>query len=193
MKKIINEEIQHCNECPYCDLRIAGYLCKESFDRIICHDPDKINIQIPEWCSLDDYEGPGVKVGLTLMVIRDGKILLGQRKNTETADGEWANPGGRMDYGEEPVKGAIRELEEETGLIIKGENISFLCYMNEFFPENKKHYLTHYFVTENAQGEVELKEPDKCEKWKWFDFDNLPENTFWTIKEAIKKFQTSKK
>jgi 8-oxo-dGTP diphosphatase len=36
---------------------------------------------------------------------------------TASSDGMWTLPGGGIDFGEDPRDGAIRELEEETGLL----------------------------------------------------------------------------
>ena len=50
----------------------------------------------------------------------DGAILLQRRRDT----GQWALPGGAMDFGETPAECAIRECHEETG--ITAEIIEFL-------------------------------------------------------------------
>ncbi|HEX6139467.1 MAG TPA: NUDIX domain-containing protein [Candidatus Limnocylindria bacterium] len=41
-----------------------------------------------------------------------------------TAVGRWTLPGGGLDFGEPPAVGAIRELEEETGLIGEVEGLA---------------------------------------------------------------------
>lgn len=41
-----------------------------------------------------------------------GNMLMGKR----TDSGKWANPGGKIEEGEDPFTGAIRECIEETGL-----------------------------------------------------------------------------
>ncbi|WP_282795211.1 NUDIX domain-containing protein [Streptomyces sp. CC224B] len=49
-----------------------------------------------------------------LLVVRDdGALLLQRRRDT----GQWALPGGVQDIGESPVQCAVRECEEETGII----------------------------------------------------------------------------
>jgi 8-oxo-dGTP pyrophosphatase MutT (NUDIX family) len=48
-----------------------------------------------------------------LVVDPDGAILLQRRRDT----GQWALPGGVQEIGETPAQCAIRECEEETGVI----------------------------------------------------------------------------
>ena len=56
------------------------------------------------------------KVGVGVFVFKDGKILLGKRKNAHGA-GTWSFPGGHIELFEELYECAYRELREETGLI----------------------------------------------------------------------------
>ena len=131
-----------------------------------------------------------VRVGLTMMLIRDEKILLGKRINTETAEGMRAYPGGRMDFGEDPITGIIREVDEETGLKLDPKKIKFVDYKNEYFPEEDKHYVSLVFITSNFEGEPERKEPKKCAGWEWYDPFDLPEDTFWAVRETIEANKT---
>lgn len=176
--------LSSCANCPFV----------EYYDKWVCsHEDGEGEIiggydikSFPDWCPIQDAE-PGVKVGLTVMIFRDGKILLGKRINTETALNQWAYPGGRMDYGEDPINGAMREVLEETGLKLNIEKLRFLDFKNEPFPDENKHYVSLVFTCTDFDGEPERKEPDKCAKWDWFDPFNLPKNTFWAIKETIAK------
>ncbi|MFH1749790.1 MAG: hypothetical protein ABH837_02775, partial [bacterium] len=36
-------------------------------------------------------------------------------------------------------------------------------------------------------GRVRVMEPKKCEKWKWFEWNNLPKNLFLPIKNLLKQ------
>ena len=72
---------------------------------------------------------PGLGVGV--MIIKEGKILLGLRNpNKEKASSElqgqgtWTMPGGKVEFMEKLVDAAKRELEEEAGY--KSDNIEFL-------------------------------------------------------------------
>lgn len=54
-------------------------------------------------------------VGVGAVVICNGKILLGKRKN-DPGKGKWSIPGGIVELGEDLEQTAIREIKEETGL-----------------------------------------------------------------------------
>ena len=55
------------------------------------------------------------RVGVGVLVVRDGHLLLGQRRGSHGA-GTWALPGGHLERGEDAVACGRRELLEETGL-----------------------------------------------------------------------------
>lgn len=73
---------------------------------------------------------PQVAVGA--VVFKDNRVLLVQRKN-EPASGQWAIPGGRVNYGETLKAAAEREVLEETGLRIEaGKTIFIFEYIKSF-------------------------------------------------------------
>ncbi len=124
-------------------------------------------------------------VGIGVMIVKDGKMLLGKRKGKHVP-GVYAWPGGHLEYMESFEEGAKREVMEETGLEI--ENIRFISVFNikSFAP---KHYVNLTLLADWKSGEAKVTEPDKCESWDWYEFENLPEPLFNTIKlslEAIK-------
>jgi 8-oxo-dGTP diphosphatase len=51
------------------------------------------------------------------VVVRDGRLLLCRVAPGNQGEGLWTLPGGGLDFGEAPEDGAVREVEEETGLI----------------------------------------------------------------------------
>lgn len=115
------------------------------------------------------------KVGLGVCIVKDGKVLMGQRRNAH-GSGSWSFPGGHMEFGETFEACAVRETQEETGLVIS--NPVFVTCTNDFFTEENKHYVTIYMKADWASGEPKVIEPDKMVKWDWFDWDNLPSPLF---------------
>ena len=62
------------------------------------------------------------KVGVSQKAIilnSEGKLLAIRRSNTApTGPLRWDLPGGDLDFGEDPIHGILREIEEETGLVV---------------------------------------------------------------------------
>ncbi len=57
-------------------------------------------------------------VGVGAVIVRDGMILLGKRRN-EPGKGKWSIPGGLVELGESVEQTVIREVKEETGLDVE--------------------------------------------------------------------------
>lgn len=127
------------------------------------------------------------KVGLGIMIFKDSKVLLGKRKNAHGA-GEYAWPGGHLEFGESFEECARREIKEETGIEIS--NIRFLRLMN--FKMYSKHYVDIGLMADWKSGEPKVLEPDKCEGWGWYDLENLPKPLFGTISTYLEAYKTGK-
>lgn len=116
------------------------------------------------------------RVGVGIFIVKDGSILLGKRKNAH-GEGEWALPGGKMEYGETVLETTFRELEEECGTDLAVENprviltLDLLSYM-------PKHFLEVGVCVDYVSGEAWVMEPHKVNSWEWFDMDNLPRPIF---------------
>lgn len=129
---------------------------------------------------------PTIKVGLGVLVYKDGKLLLGKRKGSH-GQGEYASPGGSMEFGESIEEAAKREVLEETGLQI--DNIQFLFVAN-LKNYSGKHFLHIQLKSDWTVGEPQVLEPDKCEGWDWYDPKNLPSPMFKTYQYLEKFNQT---
>lgn len=126
------------------------------------------------------------KVGLGVFIVKDGKVLLGKRKNA-LGEGAWCFPGGHLEFNESWEECAVRETIEETGIKIK--NIKFGTVTNDIFKKEKKHYVTIIMLADHDSGDVKLMEPDKCERWEWFEWDKdkLPQPLFVPIQNLFKQ------
>ncbi|MEK7148172.1 MAG: NUDIX domain-containing protein [Patescibacteria group bacterium] len=128
------------------------------------------------------------RVGVGVMIIKDGKVLLGKRKGSH-GEGQYAWPGGHMEYMESFEGTAKREVMEETGMEIY--NIRFLRLLNlkEYAP---KHYVDIGLVADWKNGEPKVMEENKIEGWDWYDIDTLPQPLFTTIPTYIEAYRTGR-
>ena len=132
-----------------------------------------------------------VKIGVGLYLFNEKhQLLLGLRKSKH-GEGTWCPPGGHLEYGESFEQAAIRETEEETGLLVNAKNISISGVTNDFFEESGKHYVTVHLTARKFAGQPIVCEPEKCAQWKWFDLENLPSELFLPAKQFIEKTDLS--
>lgn len=135
-----------------------------------------------------------IGVGFGVMILREGKVLLGMRhEDPEKAssalhgEGTWTMPGGKLDFGESFEKAAIREVEEETGLRVLPKDLKLVSLTNDIVPD--AHFVTIGFLCENTSGEPNVMEPDEITKWQWFDLDSLPKPIYFPSAKVIQNYQ----
>lgn len=58
------------------------------------------------------------RVSVYALAVHDGCVLLTQLAAHCTRGGSWTLPGGGIDHGEQPIEALMREVHEETGLIV---------------------------------------------------------------------------
>lgn len=129
------------------------------------------------------------KVGIGVAVFRSNpetgirQVLLGLRKGSHGA-GEWGLPGGSMEHLEGFEETAYRELEEEVGPQFEVSDMEVVSVINltEYAP---KHYIDFGLGCWHESGDPVVMEPDKCEKWEWFDINNLPSKLFATVQRIV--------
>lgn len=126
-------------------------------------------------------------VGIGVLIIKDGKVLLGKR-NKRPGENTYSLPGGKLEFGESFEECARREVREETGLEIRG--LKFICVNNDFFEDN--HFVTLGFIAEEFNGEPKNLE-EEINSWEWFDLKSLPKNIFLPSKKIIEKYIGDKK
>jgi len=124
------------------------------------------------------------KIGVGVIIKKDDKVLLGKRKGSH-GEGTWGFPGGHLEFNESLEGCAIREVFEETGVAISHPRKG--TFTNDIFPNENKHYVTLYMLADYESGDVEIKEPEKCERWEWFSWEELPKPLFIPIENLLKE------
>lgn len=124
------------------------------------------------------------KTGVTLILTNpDGKVLLGKRKGSHGA-GTWGFSGGHLELGEDPRIAALRELREETGIIYEDGLINLGFTLNEF-PTGERYIDLVFQTDKDCPAEPKVMEPNKCECWRWFDWNELPQPLFLPVENYL--------
>ncbi len=131
-----------------------------------------------------------VKVGIGVILFRNGKVLIGKRKNSHAP--YYSIPGGHLEEGESFEDAAIREIYEETRIRISNPKVISITNNLRTFELENIHYVSVILYCEVFKGEPELCEPEKCEGWSWEDPNNLPQPHFDASETGIKCFLENK-
>ena len=135
-----------------------------------------------------ENENQRPKVGIGVTILKEGKVLLGKRKGSH-GQGEYAAPGGHLEYLESFEECAKRETFEEAGIEIDNIRFQFLANVKRYKP---KHYVHIGLIADWKSGQPKAMEPDKCEGWDWYDLDRLPQPLFEFEEISIDSYRTGK-
>ena len=133
------------------------------------------------------YPRPAVTTDCVVFRLEEGKLktLLIERGN-EPYKGCWAFPGGFLNMDENAEQGALRELEEETGL--KLHDIEEFGTFSEVDRDPRGRVITIAFYAITDQKEV--RGGDDAAKAQWFPIDDTPPLAFdhgLMLKKALEK------
>jgi 8-oxo-dGTP diphosphatase len=128
------------------------------------------------------------KVGVGVMILKDGKVLLARRKGSH-GEGEYSFPGGHLEYMESFEDCAKREVREECGVEI--QNIRFL-YLTNVKKYKPKHYVHIGLIADWKSGEPKTLEPEKAGEWKWCELNDLPEPLFEFCRLSFDAYRTGR-
>ncbi len=135
--------------------------------------------------SIPGIDVPGLGCGLA--ILREGKLLLYRRLRAPEA-GSWNIVGGKVDHMERAVDSARREAEEESGLTIGA--VELLCISEQIIAEERQHWLSLIYVTEDFAGEPRIMEPEKLPEFGWFALDALPSPLSRFAADAVKALRS---
>ena len=142
-------------------------------------------------------EDKKIGVGFGVMLLKDGKILLGKRhEDPEKASselngaGKWTMPGGKLHFGESFEGGAEREVLEETGIKINKDSLKMISIANDIV--ETAHFVTMGFLADEFEGDAEVLEPDEITQWQWFDLNDLPSPLYFPSKEVLDNYKKGK-
>ncbi len=115
-------------------------------------------------------------------IIKDNedRVLLCLRNDYNV----WNLPGGRLEKGESPWDGVIREVKEETGLDVE------IIKLIGLYSKPNKDEIVFSFECKVLAGELTLN--NEAKDIKYFSVNEIPENTVQKQIERIKDFFENK-
>jgi 8-oxo-dGTP diphosphatase len=122
-----------------------------------------------------DAQVPKVGIGVIIQN-KESLILVGKRQNILAP--YYSIPGGKLESGESFEDCAIREIKEETNLLIREVKVVALTNNLETYKNEGRHFISIILFTNKYSGELRNLEPSKCQKWLWIDPYDLPNPHF---------------
>ena len=112
----------------------------------------------------------GSRVAACVTVIRSpGEVLLVRRMAHQTAGGQWAVPGGKLEKGDLTVAAAAqRELYEETGLRARVENNPFFVH-----PIGRSYVLHHFWAVDVYNLFSDARASNDAEQLAWIPLETV--------------------
>jgi 8-oxo-dGTP diphosphatase len=139
-------------------------------------------------CSRASQATAGIDVRVlrlaAAVVVHDDRVLIVRRSMTERfLPGAWGIPCGKLDRGERPGDGALRELKEETGLT----GLLLRQAADSTFPSVWRglptHNVQHNFLVRPVTFDITLPEPDQ--RYDWVPFADVPSSPLDTYNRAV--------
>lgn len=125
------------------------------------------------------------RVGVGVLIVRDGKVLIGQRKGSHGA-GQYALPGGKLEWMETWETCARREVLEECAIDLNDVPVTY-CYTTEAVIDEHNHWITVFMIAHvSSTTEARNEEPDKCEGWHWMAWDDVPTPRFLPLDNILR-------
>jgi 8-oxo-dGTP diphosphatase len=117
-----------------------------------------------------------VKLATLCYLKKNGKTLMLHRikKQNDIHQGKWNGLGGKLDLGESPEEGVIREVREESGLTIKNPSLRGLLTFPAF--KDEEDWYAYVYVANDFSGEL-IDSPEG--QLEWVNDLDLPNLELW--------------
>jgi 8-oxo-dGTP diphosphatase len=122
---------------------------------------------------------------VNVFIVNGTEVLLGRRANTGWMDGHLCPPGGHVEIGETPRVAMIREIQEELGVTVKPEDLTFVCVAARNTPAGET--VAYEFAIIDKDYTFINAEPEKCSELVWVSLHKLDEAIIPQFKEIIEQ------
>jgi ADP-ribose pyrophosphatase YjhB (NUDIX family) len=121
-------------------------------------------------------------VGVGAVVVDEGRVLL-VRRGREPLKGHWSLPGGMLELGESLIDGVVREIWEETGLIVEPlELIELLDRIHRNGERVRYHYVIADYLCRVVGGELKAASDAEAVRWVERSQWNKPDDSGGALK-----------
>lgn len=123
------------------------------------------------------------RVAVKAFIVRDGKLLtIKRRSNDVHKPGEWDIPGGRLEFGENPLTGVKRESLEEVGMTV---DPVMPIAVQHFTRDDGQQITMIIFWCQTADRDVTLSEEHT--DFQWLPVSNPSQFSDW-IRPIVEQF-----
>lgn len=104
-------------------------------------------------------------VGVGAVIVHDGRVLLARRGHAPM-QGHWTLPGGVVELGETLLEGVMREVREETGLLVEPvELVELLDRIHRVNDRIQFHYVIADYLCRVTGGALEASSDADAVRW----------------------------
>jgi len=105
-------------------------------------------------------------VGVVVLLLVRNCVWLAKRcDKSRPYCGLWAAPGGSIDEGEEHLAAAIREVKEETGLVLDANRLNYGSRTEHKYDNGAPFSMHWYYARLHTDEEPQMMEPHKQGAW----------------------------
>jgi len=111
-----------------------------------------------------------MKIATLGIILKDGKILLGEKRKGEIGTGVLSGPGDKLDPGETLPECLVRETREELEIELDPASLELVAVI-DFYAAGEVDFCVYVYRTETFFGE--LRETDDMIP-AWYPLEDLP-------------------